>query len=344
MLRRYPRNVWLILGLCSFILLFDLTMARSQLYLDNTPLMNVGITLDYMLVIPALLYFFVFRKQNNTLAPILVCSILGYVALRLILPNIEQGMTRHLEYVLIPLEVMLVAYEGRILYRIVTHVRQSRTAHSHPIDILRNSIQSSLPNTKITSFLLHDLSILYYTLLAWKSRPFEKVGKTSFRYHKESNWFILTLMISKILLIEGVAIHLLVMQWSHPAAWLLSIGNIYMILLLIADYLAMCLNPILLGDGILRMQYGIQMRAIVEIEQIASVSLVQSVNLSKAEQQTAFTPLAVEPNVKIELKQLQTILRLFGKKQSVHQIYLFVDEPRAFQQACEDNIANLMRR
>jgi len=344
MLRSDSRHLWLILGLCSFILLFDLTMARIPLYFDNTTLMNVGITLDYMVVIPALLYFFVFRRQKRSLAPILVFSILGYVALRLILPNIEQGITRHLAFVLIPLELMLVAYEGRILYRIIIHVRQNRTAHSHPIDVLRNSIQSTLPNTKITSFLLHDLSIFYYALLAWKTRPFEKRDATSFRYHKESNWFILTLMISKILLIEGIAIHLLVMQWSHPAAWLLSIGNIYMILLLIADYRAMCLNPILVGGDILRMQYGIQMHAIVDIEQIESVSLVQSVNLSKMEQQTAFTPLAVEPNVKIELKQPQTVLRLFGKKQSVQQIYLFVDEPRTFQQACEDKIANLMSR
>jgi len=342
MIKSDQRNLWLALGLCSFIILFDLTMARSPLYLDNTQLMNLGITLDYMLVIPALLYFFIFRKRSSSIAPILVTLILGYFAVRFVLPNEEQGILRHLEFVVIPLELLFIAYEGRMVYRIILHYRQNRTAHSHPMDVLRQSIQSTLPDLAITSFLLHDLSILYYTLFAWKSRPFDERGKTSFRYHTESNWFILILMISKILLIEGIAIHLLVMQWSHLAAWVLSIGNIYMILLFIADYRAMCLNPILLSERVLRIQYGIQLRAVLDMGQIESVSVINAVSLTKSELKTAFTPLIVEPNVKIELKQPQTITRLFGQRQSVQYIYLFVDEPQAFQRACEDNIACLM--
>jgi len=344
MLKSYHRNLWFVLGFCFFIILFDWTMASSPVYLENTELMNAGIALDYMLVVPAMLYFFIFRKKKSSLAPILICTILGYFTLRLILPSEEQGITRHLEFLLIPLELLLIAYEGRVIYRIISHFRRNRTMNSHPIEVLRHSIQSSLPNNALASFLMHDLSILYYTLFAWKSHPYEQTGTTSFRYHTISNWFIMILMISKILLIEGVAIHLLAMQWSHLAAWVLSIGNIYMILLFIADYRAMCLNPILLSERNLRVQYGIQMHAVLDMDQIESVSVVTAVSLTKSELKTAFTPLIIEPNIRIQLKKPQTITRLFGKRQSVYQIYLFLDEPQAFQRACEDNTDCLISR
>ncbi len=124
------------------------------------------------------------------------------------------------------------------------------------------------------------------------------------------------------------------MQWSHTVAWVLSLGSIYVIILLIADYRAMCLNPILVSKQEIRIQYGIQMLSYIDIDNIESISMIKFENLTKEDLKTTFTPLVIEPNVLIRLKSNISVIRLFGKRQMVDQIYLFLDKPLEFQVEC----------
>jgi hypothetical protein len=48
--------------------------------------------------------------------------------------------------------------------------------------------------------------------------------------------------------VEGLAVHVLLYQWSALVAWIFTIGTVYGALWLIADYRATVLRPILVSD------------------------------------------------------------------------------------------------
>jgi hypothetical protein len=321
-------------GVSLFIILFDLVIVKSVLFKENDQLLTIGVTLDFVVVIPLLLYFLIYRKLNKKIISILPFALLGYIALLLMIPSTSHGTVEIVKYILIPMELIFLCYAISKIYRIIRNDRRNISTNSHPIETLRKSLEATFRNSKIASLLVHDASILYYTLFSWRKRPYTRTGSTAFSYHTNSSWLITVLLLSKILLIEGACIHLLLMQWSHTAAWVLSLGNIYVIMLLIADYRAMRLNPILVSKQEIRMQYGIQMLSHIDVDNIESVSIIRFEKLTKHDLKTSITPLVIEPNVLIHLKNKTNVIRLFGKRQMVDQVYLFLDKPHEFVAEC----------
>jgi len=323
------------MGISLFIILFDLAVVKSVPFKENDPLLVIGISLDFVVIIPLLLYFLVYRKLDKKMISILPFALLGYIAVMLLIPPAGQGPLEIVKYILIPLELLFLGYEIYKIYQIVLHYRNRMTRDSHPIETLRTSLEANFRHAKLTSLLVHDASVFYYALFAWRKKPYVRPDSASFSYHINSSWLITVLILSKMLIIEGALLHILLMQWSHIAAWLLSLGNIYVILLLVADYRAMRLNPILVSDHQIKMQYGIQMFSFIDKEHIESISVVNNVQLTKNDLKTSFTPIAIEPNVVIQLKNKMSVTRLFGKRQMVDRIYLFIDKPHEFQAECQ---------
>jgi len=307
---------------------------NSSLLQDNNQLLSIALILDFVVVIPLLLYFFIYRKLHKKLISVLPFCLVGYVGLMLLLPQSSQGEIEFVKYIIIPLEVAFISYEIYKFTQIMNNYRRNRSAVSHPIESLANSVELTFNKSKFAALLMQELSVFYYTFLSWRKKPYTQTDSTAFSYHTNSSWFVLVLFLCKLLIIEGALIHIVLMQWSHIAAWIISLGNIYLILLFIADYRAMRHNPILLSKQTIRVQYGLQMFSYITIDNIASVSTINYEKLTNAELQTAFTPLAIEPNILITLNNTITITRLFGKQQLVDRIYLFIDKPREFQAEC----------
>ncbi|OPH59307.1 hypothetical protein BC351_20560 [Paenibacillus ferrarius] len=336
MFKLYKSNIGYFLGISLFIILIDFVIVKSQMYQANNQLLTVGIALDFIAVIPLLLYFLIYRKINKKIISILPFAFFGYIALQFLIPHTGQETLEFVKYTLIPLELLFLCYEGYKIFQIINYFRANRATNRPPLEIVRKAIEGAFNNSKIASLLVHDVSIFYYAIMAWRKKPYVRTGAASFSYHKNSSWLITILILSKILLIEGVCIHLLLSQWSPTVAWLLSLGNIYIIFLLIADYRAMCLNPILLSNQSIRIQYGIQLSSPIDIDiaNIASVSIIHYKKLTKHDLKTSVTPLVIEPNVLIQLKNEITMIRLFGKRQIVDRLYLFMDEPDEFYIEC----------
>ncbi|MBP2000827.1 hypothetical protein J2Z69_001858 [Paenibacillus shirakamiensis] len=229
---------------------------------------------------------------------------------------------------------MFIGYELYVASRIIRNFRRDRSVHSHPMDTLRKALEHAFPSSKMIPLLIHDISMLYYVLWAWRKSPYLQKGSRSFHYHTQSTWLITIMILSKVLLIEGIGLHFLLMQWSGILAWIVSLGNVYLIILLIADYRAMCLNPILVSPQQIRVQYGIQLYAVIDIENIESVTRIQYKKLSKKDAKTTFLPEVIEPNIRIQFKSEFMITRLFGRRQAIDQMYLFLDDPLEFEQEC----------
>ncbi|MEI7024488.1 hypothetical protein [Paenibacillus sp. y28] len=318
---------------CLFIFCFDAAAIRYTPFQHDIQWLSIGIALDFVLVIPLLLYFLALRKHKKSVLWIIPFALAGYAALHAVLPASAQPILTFLMYALIPLELLFLGYETVKLVQFIRRFKARRIHGAAPLDTIRQSVASELGSSKWTALLSHDVSVFYLAFLAWRNSPYVRTNSVAFTTHIHSNYFIIVLVLSKILLIEGIAIHLLLMHWSHLAAWLISLGNVYLIALLLADYRALQLNPILVSNEGLHIQYGLQLSVDLQQQQIESISVVSPASLDKNELNAAFTPIAVEPNVRICLTAKTAISGWFGVQRKVDRLYLHIDRPHEFARA-----------
>lgn len=248
------------------------------------------------------------------------------------MPNSVQGTLDVVKYILIPIEVAFISY---IMYSVIMNIRKTRQSSLekvHPIEALRGSLDTTFNHSKMVPVLAYELSLLYYALFSWKMKPYSRSGSSSFSYHINSGALIVVLFASKLLLLEGALVHILLTQWSHMVAWLISFGNLYIILMLISEIRAMYINPILISDKGMTIRYGNQMLAEIKGETIESVSAIKFDKLSKEQLKSSFTPLFTEPNIFIQLNTPITVMGAYGVRKKVDQIYLFLDQPQEFIQ------------
>lgn len=323
---------WIIPLLCSFILLFDLAIIQSALYETDRQLLTIAISIDYVLVVPALYFIFTRQQKQRRLIQLIPLIFIGYLALHVFIPDEGQSVVQFISYIVFPLELMAIGYlifRGRSLY---AQMKSNGASAHHPVEQIRCWLEAMLHSKRI-EYVVYEFSVLYYVLCSWRKKPFIPSQSTSFSYHKDSSYLITVLMVSKILVLEGILFHFLIAQWSHLAAWLLTISNLYIIMQLVADYRAMCKNPILMMTQGIQLRYGLQMSATIDYGQVESISVMKFSPLTKDELKTALVPLIVESNVLITLKEKISVTQMFGLKKSVSHIYVFVDKPHEF--SCE---------
>ncbi|KQO10826.1 hypothetical protein [Paenibacillus sp. Leaf72] len=337
MFRLKKNNVIVFLLVSAIIVLADALLVQSLLFVQHAEVLGTAIVADFVLVIPLLLYFLVYRKIKKPLLGVLPLAIAGYFAILMLMPKTDNVAVVIAKYTLLPLELAFISYELYKLYRIVRAFKSNWQPDVHPMDTMRISLQTVVRSPRLAAWLLQDISVVYYAFLTWRRKPYIRSETAVYTYHENTNSLIIVLFLSKILLLEGAVVHFLLAQWSPLVAWVLSIGNVWFIILLVANYRAMRLSPILMNDRSIHIQYGIQLRVKIDINNVASVKLVSPEELKERrekEGQAAIQPHGVEPNVSIRLKENLVAYGLFSSQRSVREVYIFIDQPQVFLADC----------
>ncbi|MBD8498085.1 hypothetical protein [Paenibacillus arenosi] len=215
------------------------------------------------------------------------------------------------------------------------------TSRIHPMEALYERLASLFGRRGVTSYLAYELAVYYYALLSWGKRSFERDYAKSYTAHKESGWLTMVLFVIKLLILEGILVHFFVAKWSSVFAWIMSISNVYMIIWLISDYRAMKLNPIGVSAQGVWIRLGNQLRTSLSFEQIESVEVVNNVELSGVEEKNSFIPIGLSTNVHIRLKEATRVGIMLGANRTVTDIYLTLDEPRAFVEECRTRLESV---
>jgi hypothetical protein len=329
------RRLTLVSAISLLIVSFDIVLVQTPLFHDHIHLLTAAIALDLVVVLPLLLYFLVYRSRQKSFISILPLALIGYLVLLAFMPSSSHGLLQIVKYVLIPLELLFVCLKS---YELSLALRRSSFQKGDPIHSLRGLINETFGTSKLAAMIVHELSVAYYAVFAWRKRAAVHPNASSFSYHNKSGGLIPLLILVKILLLEGIVFHLLLMQWLPLAAWLFTLGNVYVLMLLLADFRAMRLNPVLLSPAQLTLRYGLKLAARVNTDLLASAASVSSAQLTKENLKKACTPPATEPNIVIHFKQSITVTRMFGMQETVNQLYLYLDEPDNFQQQCQQII------
>ncbi|TVX89610.1 hypothetical protein [Paenibacillus agilis] len=215
------------------------------------------------------------------------------------------------------------------------------TVRIHPMEALYGRLASLFGRRGVTSYVAYELAVYYYVLLSWGKHSFERDHAKSFTVHKESGWLTMVLFIIKLLVLEGLIVHFFVAKWSSVLAWILSIGNVYMIIWLISDYRAMKLNPIGVTAQGIWIRLGNQLRVELTYDQIETIEMVNNVELTGEEMKHSFVPIGPSTNIHIRLKEATKIGVMLGANQTVTDIYFTLDEPRVFVEECRTHLGSL---
>ncbi|QMV42471.1 hypothetical protein [Cohnella cholangitidis] len=325
---------WFVL-MALIIVMADLSIVRLISAAEEDPTLAYAVLVDCALVVPFLYWLLILRPKGKSIAAIAVLPMIGILAAWLILPPAQRSMAWNgswpVELFLIAAELAFVGYEARIAYRVIRNFRKVAREERDTAEALRIAIQEGIGMGKLASLVLHEASMMYYLLFSWRrKREEESADKALFSYHKNTNQVLYAAILSKVILIEGVVVHLLLQSWSHWAAWILTIADLWLLALIWGDCRASVLQPVKLADDKLRLRYGLRIRADIPLEEVSHAASAREFQPDPEEQKKAALPIAGTPNVRIELKHPVTVEGLLFLPRKVSVIFLALDEPERF--------------
>lgn len=318
-----------------FILLVDSVVVRTA---ESNDWLVYALLFDFMLVVPLLYWLLVVRRSGKKITALLPLPMLGAFAAWLVLPAGQKSMVWHgiwpIELLIFMAEAAIIVYEIRLVLRLILRFKQLRAAAVHPGEAIREATVDVLGVSRLASIIAHDASMIYYLFFSWKRRRKQEhiqelEGEHVYTYHRETNQVLLAAFATKLIVIESVVVHLLLMQWSHVAAWIVSVSELWLLALLWADCRASVLRPIRLERDRLRLRYGLRVQADIPLSAIAEAECsTEGYKVSRPEWKEAIGTTIGQPNVKLTLASLRRVEGLLFLPRSVRTIYLSVDQPQ----------------
>ncbi|BBI31023.1 hypothetical protein [Cohnella abietis] len=335
-IQKLQRSYFWFLALTMLILLTDTLTVRSFSLADQDPVLVYALMFDFMLVIPFLYWLFILRKKGKSITKIIPLPLLGALVVWLVLPVHLRGSVWSavwpVELLLLAVELAFVGYEIRIIYRVVKRFRRIASQEPNTGEALRIAVHEEIGQRKLASLLLHDISWVYFLFFSWRTKPNIDVdGSPVFTYHKKTNQVLYSAILTKIIILEGIAVHLLLQQWSHWAAWVMTIADIWLLALVWGDCRASALQPVSIKGNYVRLRYGLRIQADIPLEDIANVTSALEFHPDTKELKNSATSL-IPANIRIELKQPTKVEGLLFMPRQVTTIYMALDEPEAFAQ------------
>jgi len=344
-------TIALLLFLLPNFLLMKLEVAGSV-----TPEMALGTVLDLVIILPIVCYFFVFKKRPSffVLIPI---SIAGLLVTNWIVPNHADDYLQVINKTVIAIEAALISLEILlmivILKRIPVLKRTMKEKRKEYYHFLRSFIESSQEAysfrfkklnqyQNFLRFLSTDLAVFYYAFFSWRKKR-RVVPLNSFTYHKNGEYLGVFIMIVHALAIEIIAVHFLIMQFSHLLAWIVTAFDIYALLFVIADYQAIRISPVILDEKGLHVQKGLRFHAVIPYEKIESMEVNQEEAKAIATNKAAFDLtlsglVSQKAQYKLTLKEPILAYSVFGIRKNITSLYITVDEPKLFEESLHQKL------
>jgi hypothetical protein len=247
-LNRSHTRLILFMFMVLIVLTADVFVLQSVKEGEFAQILPLAVGLDMTLVLPLLCLLMLYRNSKNKWRVVVPVMLVGYILSKVLLNANGLEEAKLLGYIIIPLEIIFFSFS---VYHIISRIRaykENQLVQKPVYDTLKESIEEIFPQLKNTGYLVHEVSMYYYAFFAWRKRPSVQDDVPVFSYHRKSIMLVMLFFLGFVLTAEGFAVHLLIMQWSEIVAWIMSLGSLYVMLLFVADYRAMVLNPIIVKE------------------------------------------------------------------------------------------------
>ncbi|KGP90144.1 hypothetical protein N780_06835 [Pontibacillus chungwhensis BH030062] len=356
-LQKRPIAWFRLLFIAGLLLLPNLLVQKYELVGTVTSWAVWGTAVDLLVVFPLACYFFVLRRRPSLLA-LVPMMFAGLLALNWMVPEYAKEHLWVINRSVIFLEGSIVLIELLLFLWVIKQwpiIRQSiqneRFAYYHLSMSAYKGIENAFAGMtgkvksaqKVLGFLITDLSAFYYAFAGKRENVLRYTNAPVFSYHKKSDYQGIFIMVVHALLIEIIAVHFLVLQWSHIAAWIVTILDIYALLFFIADYQAMRKSPIVLDQKGIHIQKGLRFFTYIPYQTIQRIerATVTAKECQKDKKSVAVTLPSFEtqpPQWTIHLEEPVDAHLVFGRFKKVERIYLTVDDPGNFIDVLKDQV------
>ena len=316
---------------------------------------GIGTALDLGIILPLLLYFFGFRKRVSWM---LLCGLVffGVLLANWMIPSHADAHLTYFNTMVVVLEIGVIAFELVLLLFIlkrfpilIQNYQTEKRMHHHFLLSFSRAIQQTVvfQNKRLNKFvfllrlLATDLGAIYYCLFSWRKKRQANVEHVNlFTIHKDVGYLGVFYMLVHAMVIEVIAVHVMVAQYSHIAAWIVTIFDVYALLFIISDYQAIRLSPVILSEKGIHFQKGIRQYGYIEWSAVKGITenkrSPEEVKQDRGSVELALHGLEREkvPHV-IELNRPVEINQVFGFKKSIESVYVKVDEPYVFRDKIE---------
>jgi hypothetical protein len=205
---------------------------------------------------------------------------------------------------------------------IVGRVRRGLKAGGPADDVLErmeSAAFETVRSRRLAAILASELAVFYYAFAAWRRAPHVPAGTRAFPVHEQSGVAALFGMLAGVSVMEAALVHLIVMRWSTPAAWILTALSSYGAVWLVAMARAFVLRPVLVEGGELVVRGGMMWTVRVPIRAIAAIE-------PGGAKCGLRVPPACQPNVTLRLAEAVPARGMYGMTRQVTSIALAVDD------------------
>ena len=303
-------------------------LVRSSLFLPDSQIITLALTLDLLLTIP-LIYFLLIRRTHVPKVIVVPFVILSTVAASFILPANNQVYVDLFKTWGIPvIEMVVLTFIAVKVRGLVKKVRDNKGQSPDFYTALKEACSDIIP-PKLVPLFVTEVSVMYYSFLSWKRRP---LATNEFSYHKRSGTPALLGAALAVIAIETVVLHILLAQVSELAAWILTGLSIYAAFQVFGAAKSLARRPIVYGEDRLIMRYGILNESEIAFEDIESVEL-SGQPLGTDKTIVKLSPLGdmERHNVIIRLHRENVLTGLYGVKKTYKALALHVDDDIAFK-------------
>jgi hypothetical protein len=277
---RHHIHALFFMGIVALVYAAALSLAGRLPHLESAGAIAAGLTLDLVVVVPLAFYLLIIRRYDLSVVSLVPVLILSVLAAGAILPSAHQQPLRALEILVGLMEVSLIGWIGWRASRALRKARRQGSAD--PLEQFRIAGMELLHNDRVAGVFATEMAVFYYALGSWRSRPHAPSGTSPFTHHRRSGQAAMVFALLLLMLVEGIAVHILLSLWSPVAAWIFTAGTIYGALWLFADYRATVLRPILVDDEHLTLRAGLRWTLQIPRTQIAEMAGSQPTSVGES--------------------------------------------------------------
>ena len=316
------------------IILVSIALAFSNLAQVH-PELYAGITYDLILTAPLTLFFLSRRTIPKSVIGLFVS--IGIVTAYFIIPTSEQFHLNLLRYFIVPVFELTII--GSIIYFTrKTLIELRKTSNYTRLDhvVLFQQIAIKILGNQRTGKIIGSEFALFFYVFRWNS---SSVSSNEFTSHKTTGSIALIWAFIFMMIVEGIALHVLLIHWSYITTWVLTSTSIYGILFLIAHANALRYRPHIVTKEGLELKNGLFGTAIIPFSAINKV--VKSSNepedtTLKIQHFSLFGKLESH-NVIIYLNEPTKIELLYGITKTVDGLMLSIDDKEGFLKEINKN-------
>ena len=295
----------------------------------HRPALPWGVTLDLLVLLPALFYVLVVRRYALPLGTVAGAVGAGLTLAYWLLPVTQQQPLQALRFLPALLEGLTLIALVVKARRLVQHYRRAGALEVGVWARARMAVELVLGRPG--AVLVAEIDMLRYAALGWwTATPAGRPGAAVFSNHRESGFPAFIAMAGAVLAVETAAVHLLALHWSATLAYWLLYLDAYALVFCVAYAHAVRLRPTLVTAEDVRVRVGFFWQLAVPCAELVAIEAIREAPAAGADLLNLGGPLFATPNLLLTFAGPVTVAGLYGSRRTARRMALYLDQPQQF--------------